>query len=621
MKLKRLRIRNFRCFRAETALEFADFTALIGKNDSGKSTILEALDIFMNDLDPDKDDASRNGVPNDLTIICEFDDLPAEVVIDDAAATSLATEYLLNSAGHLEIHKAYSGHLHKPKCTSISAFALHPNAASVSDLLQLRNPGLRARAQELHVNLDGVNQNINSLIRSRIRDHVGDLQLTARHVPLTQENGKKIWDELKKYLPLYSLFKSDRPSTDQDPEAQDPLKAAIKEALQSREQELTQITNYVQGEVQRIADATLKKLREMDDSLASQLTPTFSPPKWDSLFRASITCEGEIPINKRGSGIKRLILLNFFRAKCEQLATETSRSNVIYAIEEPETSQHPNNQRMLFRALADFSGEAQIVISTHTPMLTRGLADNSLRFINVHNDNTREVLSGGAATNEMFAKSLGILPDNSVRLFIAVEGPNDIAFLQTISETLSNEDNNIRDLPKLELAGEVIFVPLGGSTLALWASRLANLNRPEFHLCDRDIAPPDAPRHAAHVTAINARPHCRARNTAKKEIENYLHRDAIIEGYAELNINLAIPTNFADFDNVPNEVARLVHIASGSPRAWGSLSTEEIAQKESKAKRVLCSRATRRMNIARLADIDPGDDLRSWFQDISTLLG
>lgn len=64
MKLIRLRIRNFRCFKDEISIDFDDIAALIGKNDSGKSTIMEALDIFLNDKDPDKDDASKNGDPS-----------------------------------------------------------------------------------------------------------------------------------------------------------------------------------------------------------------------------------------------------------------------------------------------------------------------------------------------------------------------------------------------------------------------------------------------------------------------------------------------------------------------------------------------------------------------------
>lgn len=55
----------------------------------------------------------------------------------------------------------------------------------------------------------------------------------------------------------------------------------------------------------------------MDSSLAQALSPKFkSPPKWS--FDFSIDGDDGVPINKRGSGVKRLILLNFFRAEAER---------------------------------------------------------------------------------------------------------------------------------------------------------------------------------------------------------------------------------------------------------------------------------------------------------------
>jgi len=620
MKLAKLRLRNFRCFKEEISIDFEDITALVGKNDAGKSTLMDALDIFLNDIDPDKDDASKGGNPRDLTIICEFSDIPDEVILDDANPTKLTTEFLLNAEGKLEIHKFYSGDLQKPKCKSIEAYAIHPTVDGAKDLLQLKNADLKKRAKELGIDLGDVDQRVNAQIRARIREYLGALKPAPTTIPLNEENAKKVWTELRKYLPAFALFKSDRTSTDQDPEAQDPLKAAVKEAIKAKELELSALTEYVRSEVQNIANLTLEKLREMDPTLATQLNPTFTQPKWDNLFKASITSDDDIPINKRGSGVKRLILLNFFRAKAEQLAKEIGHSAVIYAIEEPETCQHPNNQRMLLRALSDLSSEAQVIISTHTPMLARSLPDRCLRYIHINQDKYRKIFMGGTNTNEIFVKSLGVLPDNNVKLFIGVEGPNDIAFLQTMASVLRNDGFDVLNLERLELDGEVIFFPLGGTSLLLWSSRLANLNRPEFHLCDRDVAPPQAPKYQAYIEEVTARDRCKARSTAKKEMENYLHTDAIIAAYKELGIPLLINSNFSPFHDVPREIARLVHEASESTKAWDDLHGKVLKKKESKAKRVLCFHATKHMTKALLDEVDPDRDLLECFEDMKNLI-
>ena len=621
MKLARLRMRNFRCYGEERPIDFDDITVLVGKNDSGKSSVMEAIDIFLSDNTPDKHDGCKWGNCKDLTIICEFEDLPEEVIIDDEYPTSFTDEYLLNGEGRLEIHKTYSGHTAAPKCTGVYAYALHPTVDGINDLLQLKNADLKKRATTLKLDLSAIDQRVNAQIRRLVRESVGKLDLAPTLIPLNDENAKKAWEGIRIYLPAFALFKSDRASIDQDPEAQDPLKAAVKEAIKQKEVELNAITAHVEQEVRKIAQKTLEKLSEMDPHLATELNPQFTPPRWDTLFKASITGDDDIPINKRGSGVRRLILLSFLRAKAEQQAKEKGASNIIYAVEEPETSQHPNNQRMLVRAFSELAGESQVILSTHTPMLARSFPEDNLRYIQINKDKTRSVLKGGEETNQLFAKALGVLPDNTVKLFIGVEGKNDIAFLTNISKVLRNSGVNVIDLEKMELDGEIIFFPLGGSNLALWTTRLKKLNRPEFHLFDRDVSLPAPAKYRAQVDEINGRENCKARSTAKKEMENYLHKDAIVQAYSSFLIPINILANFGDFDDVPQEVAKLVHQASGSDITWDALSEKKRNEKKSKAKRILNTSGSSFMTKQMLEEVDPQSDLLKWFQDMQTLLG
>jgi len=601
------------------SVDLEDITALVGRNDAGKSSIMDALDIFLNDKTPDGDDASKHGDPKDLAIVCEFEGLPTSLVLDSAASTTLENEHLLNERGNLEIEKIYSGNLANPKLVSVSAKALHPTAKSVDDLLQLKNKALKDRAKALGVDLTDVDQKVNPALRQAIRLHVADLDVVSTIVPLNEENGRDIWKSLSNYLPIFQLFKSDRQSTDQDPEAQDPLKMAVREAIKQKQAELDKLVAFVEAEVRSIADATLAKLKEMDPTLASELKPEFAKPRWESLFKTSIVGDQGIPVNKRGSGVKRLILLNFFRAKAEMQAQERADSLVIYGIEEPETSQHPRNQRLLLRAFEDLSSESQVVITTHTPMLARALPDRCLRYIGIDDEAPRTITVGGRETNELFARSLGVLPDNSVKLFIGVEGPNDIAFLMGMSRVLRGGGVDVLDLEQLELEGELIFFPLGGSTLALWTSRLAHLGRPEFHLYDRDAEPPELPRYHAQIEEINARDSCVARATNKRESESYLHGDAIRAAYRANGLDIELPEVFADFDDVPEITARTVYEAAYGPGAWAGLDLSIREKKASKVKKVLNRQAVGHMTFPQLQAVDPAGEVISWFEDMRAL--
>jgi hypothetical protein len=611
MKIKEVRIRNFRCYKEEISIILDDLTALAGRNDAGKSTIMDALDIFLNDGLPDKDDACKFGNPKDVTITCIFSDLPESVVLDQTAATSFEVEYLTNQQGMLEIQKTFNGELEKPKLSALCVNALHPTATNVSNLISLNNSELKALAQQLSVDTSNIDKKVNAQLRGAMRSSVEALALAPVAVSLLEGNGESVWKGIQAALPAFALFKSDRASTDQDPEAQDPLKSAIKEALKSKEAELNLITDHIQQEVKRIADLTLAKLREMDPSLASTLSPSFTKPNWSSLFKASITGDNNIPINKRGSGVRRLILLNFFRAKAQKAIAKKSKTNAIIAIEEPETSQHPRNQRLLVSTLMELASTDQVIITTHTPMLTRVIPATSLRFVTERENGEKVIVAGGTKEkNKLIASSLGVLPDHTVKVFIGVEGKTDIPFLKRISRMLAMSGENVPDLEKLEIEGKVLFTPFGGSGLALWCNRLANLNRPEFHLYDRDTQPPAPPKYQQYIDEVNARPNCYATSTNKLEIENYLHIDAINEAIADAGIAVQITQQPGEFQDVPNLVKAELNAVAPPGNKWG----------ETRVKDFLCNTVAARMTKSRLDEVDPNGEVLAWMAKINEFL-
>lgn len=115
MKLMQVKLENFRCYSENTIISFDDLTAIVGKNDTGKSTILDALDIFFNDAKIDKKDASVDGNSGQVSITCIFSNLPINVIIDQDYPTSLADEFLLNPDGYLEVRKTYNCSIENPK--------------------------------------------------------------------------------------------------------------------------------------------------------------------------------------------------------------------------------------------------------------------------------------------------------------------------------------------------------------------------------------------------------------------------------------------------------------------------------------------------------------------------
>ena len=148
MLIKSIILKNFRGYKNETSVEFSNLTAFIGKNDVGKSTVLEALDIFFNEgkgiISLDKSDINKeanNEGDTEIIIGVEFHNLPNEIIIDTENTTTLKQEYLLNEAGHLTIIKKY------PNAGKDKVFirALHPNNINCNNLLQMKQSDLKTK--------------------------------------------------------------------------------------------------------------------------------------------------------------------------------------------------------------------------------------------------------------------------------------------------------------------------------------------------------------------------------------------------------------------------------------------------------------------------------------------
>lgn len=405
MHLEKVFIENFRSYKNRVTVTIDDLTVFVGENDIGKSTILEALDIFFNEgkglIKIDKDDINKEAILSqntEVVIGVIFSNLPESLTIDTTNPTTLENEYLLNQEGKLEIIKKF------PNAGKEKIFvkAYHPTNPNCADLLLKKIADLRKLLTEHNIDCSDKTKSAN--IRKAIWQHnANSLSLQEIEIEISKIDEKAIWEQLKKYLPLYALFQSDRKNSDGDSEIQDPMKLAVQEILKdpSLIDSLNRVAQRVDEKLKEVAESTLEKLKEMSPDIANSLTPVIPSPeslKWADVFKnVSITGDDNIPINKRGSGVKRLVLLNFFRAEAERRKTENSAVSTIYAIEEPETSQHPHHQTLLIKAFKSLSQTAhtQIMLTTHSPAIVKLLHFNNLKLIKNNPYKEKEIVNVG----------------------------------------------------------------------------------------------------------------------------------------------------------------------------------------------------------------------------------
>lgn len=92
MKIHKVTLTNFRGYRNPTTIDFNDLTVFVGRNDIGKSTILEALDLFFNEgkgvIKYDEGDINITSGQKEFIIGVTFINLPKSVVVDSSYETT-----------------------------------------------------------------------------------------------------------------------------------------------------------------------------------------------------------------------------------------------------------------------------------------------------------------------------------------------------------------------------------------------------------------------------------------------------------------------------------------------------------------------------------------------------
>ncbi|SHE22980.1 predicted ATP-dependent endonuclease, OLD family [methanotrophic endosymbiont of Bathymodiolus puteoserpentis (Logatchev)] len=444
----------------------------------------------------------------------------------------------------------------------------------------------------------------NPIMRKAIWSSTKELDLGIVELPVTKpkEDSKRIWEQIDKYLPLYALFQSDRSSKDSDGEVQDPMKSAIAVAISEVQDDINSIQKRVQSRTEEIANNTHEALKKIDSNLAKDLKPEFTPPtpaKWIGLFSVNLTTDG-IPLNKRGSGVRRLILVSFFKAEAERLLTKGNKKSIIYAIEEPETSQHPNNQKILQQSFMELANEVncQVILTTHSPGFASDLPMEGIRYITINENSKHEIQSGVDVLNEV-AEALGITPDSRVKALVCVEGPTDVNALKELSKILHFENNS---LPNLATDDRVAFIVLGGGNLKHWVNNnyLKGLGKPEFHIYDADV-----PSYSESANEVNQRGDgSKGFITLKHEIESYLHTDAI-------KVAFGVEIEVTDHPNEEGEATPKVFA-----KAYSSLKGFDGVMGDSKAKMKLSDKAFSEMTVEMIKERDPNGEIEGWLRVI-----
>lgn len=597
MKIKRVIIEDFRGYNGRTSVDLNNLTVFAGKNDSGKSTILEAIDIFFYEGSPtkgvikiDKDDINKSTSNDFFSIGLVFSDYPNKIDLDGGATTTLNSEFLLNEDGDLEIWKKFKNH----KCSDVYIKCkYHTDNKILKELITYKRPKLQEIVDKEKIECS--NKNVNKILRESIREHYKPrvFELINISISKSDEDLKEIEAKINLHFPIYHLFQTDRNNNDDDSEIKDPLTEAVKDVLAEEEiyEELDRISTHVIKNVESLFSEAQQELAKIDEGIASQIKPKLPSAgelKWDGVFNKSIRTltDNGVPLNKRGSGTRRLVLLGFLIARAN--SKSKSGKDIIYAIEEPENSLHPNYQKLLVNTLKNLAQKKQVIITTHSPSLIQFIEGRDIRKVDVA-VHQRTIKSGDIAISDI-VNDLGALP-LLTKLVICVEGERDIEFWNGINDI--PELKNISDISKYSI------IPLQGEVLKKWAERhyLRGSNILEFHIYDKD----DSNHYQQQIDLINNRGDGSvAQSTNSREIENYIPIP-LIENEFNITFSNSEKQGWQNKD-IPNLI---------SQKIGNSMNINTI-------KKRICSLASS-TNKQMLENHGVFDEIKSWFEKIKSI--
>jgi energy-coupling factor transporter ATP-binding protein EcfA2 len=342
MRLSFLRIANYRSISDLSMDNLGELVTLIGQNSSGKSNILEALQLFFNSFEviggntPGIDDYwfhNRTATsPASFEMGFELTSKEALTIFPaDWVQFSEVTAHPPDEATGRALHKV-----------TIKRQLSYPQGNWVTN--EIRWGETTLVTANAPVPFERIREAVSARLAKEGGTPIHDPSGQGVGVPnVTAATVTQSLANLTKFVKgKFVLIPASRDVKGAGPQRVTVLDPSIQQKLW----QLNQSTKPDDEEVNGKIEATFQEVTGEQLDLAQAL--------------AFVRRRGRIPLTLEGGGIQSTANLIY------TLLAE-SAGGAIFALEEPETHAHPGLQRRLYRALKELAGETQIFVASHSP--------------------------------------------------------------------------------------------------------------------------------------------------------------------------------------------------------------------------------------------------------------
>ncbi len=539
MRLHSMRVTNLGPFFGNHEVRFGNLPTIVGKNDTGKSHLLNALGIFFEEESLEPSAVNSSTSPDDSVVIdISFASLPNEVELEKDVKTSLAEEMLVDSNGFLRIKKTYSQkNLKKP---TISIVANDFEDERFAGLALLTEAKLNDRLAECGLDVKKSGGGItNKSRRDKLRTVAKEMLIGTSERELVIELQENIYKRIAKLLPQLSLFRSDTRLGVGETGFQKEFRAIVEHVVADtavknvKEEFIRSINDALQNEIDKI----FEHLKNHTDEIANlQVVPDFS---WEKAVQFDIVGRDthgiEQSLERRGAGVRRLLMVSFFQYLAER--DSESDAGFVFAVEEPENCLHPSLQRDLVTSFGRLLNRGcQVIVTSHSPVFAGASPIEDLALVTRVSGRAAITQGGTRDTGELasqIAEELGVEPSDQItgyKACVFVEGWKDISILKTVASKLKDAGEIPSDFDQANVG----FLMCGGAdNLRHWINLRAikRLNRHFGGVLDSDKT---SDSESINQRKLNCQKECEADGgkvfiLRKRAMENYIHDNAIVK--------------------------------------------------------------------------------------------
>lgn len=460
MKIREIKIGNYKCFPpdAEPMAVLDNINLFIGKNNSGKSTVLEVLKLFF--------DKCR-----DPSVSQTLDE---NVYSHNRKGDGAVLEFRLELS-ESELAELGSSHLMQTMDMRISGDI----RVDGKTLLQfVKDNGVKFGIDSLSGFLQG------GALQTRIA-FVGDESMSnwwKERYPRNAPDGRRI---IEKYIPdilgklrnfiierfmkyRFAYIPAVRQIKEGKPGGEAPTRyyldgsffiEMLKQMEEGAKYKPDIVRNTLKNELKKfpgaIAEGTDIKIRDTGKNL----------------FEISFTSSNapEMFLSMKGAGLMQLALL-LTSLRLIPIYFHEDFSNFIFGIEEPENNLHPEWQKIFIDTIREYSQQysTQFFVTTHSPLfMDYCIRDRIFLFTNDEMKGTKVKQINTSERQEVFKviDSLGFSIGNILQRkgIVYTEGPTDCNILKVFFEKLSKDATAVSN--KVVDTRDYMFLPLGGNNM------------------------------------------------------------------------------------------------------------------------------------------------------------